>query len=296
MAQYSFEQISELKTNNSDGPQVGFFNLSNDGQEAVVRFLVDSTKDFEILTVHDVSVDGKFRQVNCVRDAKDDISKCPLCTTGAKLSNRLYVKLLQYSRDSQGNIICEPKVWQRSLKMATTLKGYLDNYGPLSDIICKVVRHGAKGSMQTTYEVIPNLNKQIYRDDLYVKDTSAFENYSALGRIVFNKNFDELAEFVSTGKFPQRQNPNNEAVPKEQYSAQPQAQYYGAPTTPQFEQVSDEDLPWYTGSQQSNQAVGQQVAQQVPSTPTPPSPPPTQPVNPWGSQAGTQINRPVRRY
>lgn len=299
MAQYSYEQIDELRTNNgNDGPQVGFFNLQNDGQEAIVRFLVDSPADFDILTVHDIMVDGKTRQANCIRDAREDVTKCPLCTAGVKLSNKLYIRMLQYTRDNSGNVTCEAKVWNRSLKYASVLKGYLDNYGPLSDIICKVVRHGARGSMQTSYDIIPNLNKSIYRDDIYVKDTSAFEGYKVLGRVVLDKNFDELADFLSTGAFPKKQSVSDEATPKSQYT-------YQTPAAPQFEQLTDEDLPFDMGPT-TPQTPSQPMTAPQSVHPVQPWATPQAPVSPAPQQAAvnqgapwaqpTNANRPVRRY
>ena len=303
MAQISFEQLQTMGNNNNydESSQVGFFNLQNDGQEAVVRFICDSTKDFEILTVHDISLNGKIRQANCVRDARSDVSNCPLCATGHKLSNKVYIKLIQYNRDPSGAVTAKPMVWSRGANWATKLKGYLDNYGPLSDIICKIVRHGAKGSLQTEYEVIPNLNKQIYRDDIYVKDTSAFDNWQALGRIVFNKTFDELAEFVSTGKFPQTQKDvNAEAVAKEPVAPHPvQQPVYSAPSAPQFESLTDEDLPWNTENIPTAKELDEKYGQ--------PTVPPVNTgyvpqQNPWanqqtgGSQTSAPPARPVRRY
>lgn len=287
MAQYSYEQIDELKTSNgNDGNQVGFFSLPNDGQEAIVRFLVDSPADFDILTVHDIMVDGKTRQANCIRDAREDVTKCPLCTAGVKLSNKLYIKILQYTRDNNGNVTCEAKIWNRSLKYASVLKGYLDNYGPLSDIICKVVRHGARGSMQTSYDIIPNLNKSIYRDDIYVKDTSAFEGYKVLGRVVLDKNFDELADFLSTGTFPKKQSVNDEATPKNQYA-------YQTTMAQQFEPMTDDDLPFSMGPSTPQTPEPTVSEQQSPVSVAPRQTAVNQGA-PWAQP--TNSNRPVRRY
>ena len=110
--------------------------------------------------------------------------------------------MLQYTSGSHGEVEVKPVVWQRPMMFAQKLKSYIDNYGPLSDIICKIIRHGAAGNKQTEYEVVPNLSKAIFRDDIYVKDFSAFNNYTALGRMIMNKSFEDLQEYVRTKTFP----------------------------------------------------------------------------------------------
>lgn len=203
MARVDFNSIQQTN-NNSNGQRtgVGFFSLVNDGDSAIVRFMHDDVSTFDILSVHPERVAGKFRNINCIRNAKDPINACPLCARGDELRNKIYLHMMVYTKDENGNIVGEPKVWERTLAYATKLKEYIENYGPMSDVICKITRHGAKGSMQTTYEIIPNLNKQIYTDALYPKDTNAFDNYTALGKAVMDKNYNDLNCFVNIGDFP----------------------------------------------------------------------------------------------
>lgn len=214
MAKVNFNDIDFNTGSNNRTNSVGFFGLANDGDSAIVRFIHDSVSTFDILSVHPSRVDGKFRNINCIRSAKDPIGTCPLCAAGEKVVNKIYIHLLEYTKDENGNIVAEPKVWERSLNYATKLKEYIDNYGPLSDVVCKIVRHGRKGDMQTTYEIIPNLSKQIYTDELYPKQTNAFDNYSALGVSVLNKNFNELEFFLASGSFPEVVKESNDAIAK----------------------------------------------------------------------------------
>ena len=209
MAQLTFEQGLESLNNQSASTNqnsVTFFSLKNDGDEAIVRFMCDSTTDFEILTIHNVKINGKNRKINCLRDPKESLDKCPLCSSGIddirKVQNRFFVKMLVYSVDDSGSMQVVPAVWERSVAVAVTLKSYLDNYGPLSDVICKVIRHGAAGDINTTYEIVPNLSKAIYKDDVYVKDASLFADYSALGTIVIDRPYQDIVTFMNTGKFP----------------------------------------------------------------------------------------------
>lgn len=206
MAYVDFNALNAENTNKSnmknDSSSVGFFKLANDKDEAIVRFMHDDVQSFEILGTHSVQVNGKFRRINCIRTPMQPVDNCPICAKGEKIDYRFFIHLLQYVNNPDGSVSVEPKVWERSLSYATKLKEYLNNYGPLSDIVCKIVRHGVAGDMKTDYEIIPNLNKQIYRDDIFVKKTGYFDDFKALGRMVLNKTADEINHYLSTGDFP----------------------------------------------------------------------------------------------
>lgn len=209
MAQININDVYTTGDNNQQN-QIGFFNLQNDGDEAVVRFMVDSIEDLEILTVHDIFVNGKFRQISCVRDPREPIEKCPLCSKGEKIKQVVFIKMIQYVNTPNG-VEAKPVVWQRSASTyAFRLKGYLDNYGPLSNILCKVIRHGAKGDMKTTYDIIPNLSPVNYPQENYPILNEAFTDYSALGRIVLDKNADDVNVFINTGNFTENTDKVNE--------------------------------------------------------------------------------------
>lgn len=202
MAQVNFNDVDFSAGNNFSGP--GFFSLKNDGDEAIVRILHDSVTSFDIMTVHNVKVGDKFRKVNCIRDPHAPLEDCPLCQANVPVQQRFFIHMLQYiPNTSTGTVEVKPVVWERAVKYANTLKSYIDNYGPLSEIVCKIIRHGRSGDMQTTYEIVPNLSKSIYRDDVYVKDVHAFDNYNVLGTVVMDKNFADIKCFLTTGSFPE---------------------------------------------------------------------------------------------
>jgi len=200
MAQIQFDQIR----NDSDNPnfKVGFFSLKNDGDEAVVRFLHDSTDSFDLVTTHPVQVGGKFRRVNCIRDPRESLDNCPLCRSGQKIQQRFYIHLINYEKDENGNIVAQPQVWERTASYAITLKNLIDEYGPLSNCIFKIRRNGKAGSMDTTYTILYG-NPQVYREEMYPIDADAFQDYKAVGNVVMDKTFDDLAEYVATGAFPE---------------------------------------------------------------------------------------------
>ena len=112
MSKQDFDSISFSNSTSNGGtqankPQVAFFQLKNDGDEAVVRFMCDSTKDFEIFTTHITPTsNNRFMKVNCLRDANEPVSKCPLCESkNFKLSQTFCVPLIQYEKQSDGSVV-----------------------------------------------------------------------------------------------------------------------------------------------------------------------------------------------
>lgn len=215
-----------------NGPRVGFFTLKNDGDEAIVRIMHDSPEDFDILAVHQTTVDGKFRNVSCLRNPSDPMDMCPFCAANKKFATRLYIHLIQYVRDENNQIVAQPKVWERSTAYAKQLAEYINEYGPLSDMIFKIKRSGAKGSMDTTYTIIP-ANAKLYPEDIYARDSSLFDGYEALGHAVLDKNYEEMVAML-------------DGAPTTQQSAAPaRPAYTPAPARPTFDQVAQAATPAY---------------------------------------------------
>ena len=204
MAKVSFDtavsNMNSEATNSNNS--IGFLSLKNDGDEAIVRIMHDSVDDFDIVTVHPISVGGKFRSVSCIREPRDPMDNCPLCKSGAKIMSRIFIHMIQYTTNENGQIEAKPVVWERSISYATKLKNDIDEYGPLSNCIFKIKRNGKAGDMQTTYEMKLG-NPAMYNEASYPKIENAFTNYSACGTVVLDKNYDEIAEFLATGKFPE---------------------------------------------------------------------------------------------
>lgn len=214
MARISFEVAQETEnqsTNNSNN--VGFFTLKNDGDEAIVRIMHDSTADFDIITCHPVKVGDKFRKVNCIRDPRDPMDNCPLCANGAQIQQRFFIHMIQYEKDAQGQVTAKPVVWERAAgDYGVKLKTLIEEYGPLSDVVFKIRRNGKAGDMNTTYEILFG-NPSIYRPDLYPKKPELFEGYSACGTIVIDRDYNDIAQFVATGSFPQAPSNNQATAP-----------------------------------------------------------------------------------
>lgn len=285
MAQISFDAIPEEVNNGGSNftNNVEFFNLRNDGDEAVVRIMHDNTASFNIFTVHDnISVGGKRRKVNCIRDPKAPTTDCPLCASGNGITNRIFINMLQYFADAQGQIIAKPVVWERSLVYATKLKTLIDEYGPLSECIFKIKRSGAAGSMETTYEIM-YCNPKVYRDELYPITADAFKDYSALGTIILNKNFQDLSTFVATGSFP--------AAPAQAAAAPAEAPVMAPPPATAYQPKAD--VPPFDTGVAPAAVPSVPMAAAAPATVAPAVPMPT--TMPSAPTAGTP-GRPSPRY
>lgn len=214
MANINFNDL-EAPNNNGEGYKVGFFSIKN-GEEAIVRFNIKSTADFNIYTVHPITVGSSSfpnRRVSCLRNNPkvDPVNICPLCQRNEKLEQRIYIPMIQYVNEN-GKIVPKAVIWDRpAYSYARQLKEYLDAYGPLTEIICKITRTGDK--LDTKYTIMPNLNPQMYNEQMYPKDFSDFADFKVLGSIVMDKTFEEINTFIQTGQFPERQTTQNAATP-----------------------------------------------------------------------------------
>lgn len=201
MAKMSFEDIRSNDNRVYSNNSVGFFSLKNDGDVATVRIMHDTVDTFELLTTHPVVVDGKHRRVNCIRDARSPMEQCPLCASGNRVQQRFYIHLIQYITDEAGNVEAVPKVWERPASYAVTIKNFIEEYGNLSDYVLKIKRSGAAGSTDTKYDILV-ARQDMYPADQFVKEEALFNDYSAIGHALMDKDFNELSVFVNTGAFP----------------------------------------------------------------------------------------------
>ena len=211
MAYVNFNDINFNAEGNfgSNNVNIKFFSLKQNKESAVVRFIQNTTDDFEIVGVHEVEIQTQNgvskRKVNCLRSANDPIEKCPFCETSQKLQRKFFVHLVRYDQTANG-ITCTPMVWERPLSFAQDLANKITTYGPpLSNHVFKITRNGAPGDTKTSYTVdyLPANN---FPESVYPKMEDAFANYNAVGGIVLNKTAEDMIAFVRDGRFPMNQN------------------------------------------------------------------------------------------
>lgn len=266
MSQLSFDEFDRQQASSSNagnnsaegtGPRVGFFSLKNDGDEAIVRIMHDSTRDFDMLNVHRVTVDGKSRNVNCNRGANDPAEACPLCAAGSPISKKIYIHLLEYVRNAEGVLVPVPKVWERSASYAYTLRDYIQDYGPLSDCLFKIKRKGAPGSRDTSYTFI-YCRPEVYKEENYPKLQGAFDGYKAAGSACIEKDYNGLQELVpniikpdyalraSTPASTYSVHANEPVAAPVVAMSREEAAPYSAPAAPQTARPATDTMPWST--------------------------------------------------
>lgn len=194
---------------NNQGTRVSFFNLRNDGDEAIVRFPYKSNNEFDGKVTHIVQIGKAFKKINCLRGPGEPLTKCPLCEANERLSTRFFVKLIRYDQTADG-VEMQPCIWDRPYTFANTLNEYIQEYGDLSQMVFKIKRHGSVGDQQTTYDIIP-ANTAIYKPEIYKIDFSALVNYDLSRFFCLEKTADEMRTFLSTGNFPLNNTFNRES-------------------------------------------------------------------------------------
>ena len=218
MARFSTADY-EYQRSSSTADRVTFFGLKGDGDEAIVRFAYTSPDELEVFTVHNVKVGNAYRKVNCLRGPKESVDKCPLCKSGNNIQYKMLVKLIEYVTDERGVVTLVPRVWERPTSFISVLRSIYEEYGDISSAIFKVKRHGERGSLQTSYDVL-FANPAIYKPEVFVKDFSGFDNYSPLGYNILDKSVEDMETYLQTGNFPLRTVSREETNTETPHSAQ----------------------------------------------------------------------------
>lgn len=201
------QRRQERTAGDNDGKHVTPFFSLKDGEETVVRFAYSDMDQMfnDLATVHQELVDNKTRNVMCLRKLSEPIDKCPLCKAGHPIKQRVFIRLLEYTREEDGSITATPRIWDRPANGPSSYINLFNNlfveYGDISDFIFKIRRTGSK--LDTTYSILP-ANPAVYNSQLYPKDFSAFENYNVLGSwALLDKTADEMnTEFLGVTEAP----------------------------------------------------------------------------------------------
>ena len=295
MSQMNFNEYVQRASQQNDAqkPNFGWFSLKNAGEEAIVRFVMDSEHDVEAYTTHIVDVNGNYRHVNCLRNSfNDDINLCPLCNQNIRTSITTVVKMIKYTVVN-GSVQSEPVIWLRTGKFVQqTILPLARDYAPLSQCICKITRNGT--GLSTTYSIIP-CNPAVYRSELYPYTGTEFNGFKAVGTVIMEKSYDDMWTYITTGSFPFKQQSQQTQQPKVQVGTMPNPNY-GVPSDikndirhdiSQIKQVSTQSMPL-------NDPMTTSVAQEVPTfNPTVQRTVPNQQVPQYTAQP---VTRPVRTY
>ena len=216
MASYNFtdyESKKESRTAN-ERVKVGYFNsvLKNDGEEAVIRLNYNTKSDFKVVTIHRVPVDGKWKNIECLKTLYESADKCPLCAAGDKVKSKIFVQLLRYEKNPEtGAITAKPEVWDRGYGFVPELleviadaveDGKIAANTPISDIVFKVRRVGEKGSKDTRYK-LKVMQPAVVPESVFVKDFSAFKDFDSAHHDYTTKSFDDVKYYVEHNTLPE---------------------------------------------------------------------------------------------
>ena len=225
MAEFDFTEFTASKGGSgAKRTKVGYFNsLKDDGDETLVRFDYDTSADFKVVVVHRVENDGKHSMISCLRDMyekKDENCSCPLCRLGDKYPAKVkaYVKMIEYSRDAEGNVIVTPVVWERGSGFYNDIvgaikdgvsNGLIQDGTSIRDIVFKIRRSGKAKSTDTRF-VVSAGNPALYPESVYTKDFSGLDGYDASRHMYWVKTAEEINRFLETGSWKKPEADNTE--------------------------------------------------------------------------------------
>lgn len=205
MARLNAQQAATFPQNSG---RSSFLSLQNDGDSAIVRFAYNSMEALlgcdTIHTIKNNQTD-KYIAVDCLKtDYSNPDSVCPLCAAGIRMQKVYY---LQVRNEETG----EMQIWQRSEAFVNnSIKPLLEEYEkdgtPITGLPVKIVRHGARGDMNTTYALIPRpvdgMLLDHFPDDIDVRKEGIVKEYD----------FNTLQNYVNTGQLPAANNSNNQEI------------------------------------------------------------------------------------
>lgn len=180
-------KININEADNYTSTNGSYFSLSDHGDTAKVRFMYNDIDDVSLDVVHEIEVNGKQRNVNCLRSYDEPIDNCPLCRAGMKQKVKLFIPLYNIGKK-------EVQVWSRGKTWVNQLTSLCQRYKPLCSTPFEIERQGKKGDQTTKYQLFPG-----QKDDTTLDDLPELPDLSS--GIIMDKTYDELAYFVENGTF-----------------------------------------------------------------------------------------------
>lgn len=173
--------------------RIGYFNLAEEGNSAIVRVLHSTVDTIEAGDTHWVeTAEGKKKCVKCTG------AGCPICASGSPITSRVYIHLYDYTDNTE-------KVWNRTDKIIPQLKEIQDAWGNLSECVIKITR----------------LTKDFPKYSITVQNAKMFEavdtelvDQKVAYRFYSTRSNEELSEFLKTGVMPEHK---STYVPKDEY-------------------------------------------------------------------------------
>ena len=203
--------------NYRSGGDFNFLVLKDDGDIAKVRFYIENEEDLKFYVVHQVEINGKKRYVNCIRTYDQPIDDCPFCAEALKNKDlKTMIKMFLPVLDLSDNQV---KLFERGKTFKDEIMGHIRRNAPLVNYPCEIERNGAKGDTDTTYKVYPLAQE---KDNIMIKDLPEFDDL--LGSYIIDMSFEEMQEFMKSGKLPNSDNKEENLPRRTSKASQPEEQ------------------------------------------------------------------------
>ncbi len=160
----SWAELKKIAENRQAGGGTAFFALKNDGDKAFVRLMHENVDSIEGFFTHLVQETGKQykTRVACLKHNGSNGS-CPLCDSGDRPRVRIYLHMLEYELDENGNwktdeagnIVGTPKVFDRGDQFTSKIETIASRTPVLHSKVFEIIRTGARGSTSTDYNFWP---------------------------------------------------------------------------------------------------------------------------------------------
>ena len=188
MARFRYDEADKY----GSGGGTRFFALKDDKDTAQVRFMYSGVDDIECFAVHQLDVKGeafKKRYVNCLREYRDPIDKCPFCA--AKMPTRVKLMVPLYNVDTE-----TVQLWDKGKKFINQLTSLCGRYSsattPLCAHIFEIERNGKAKDQSTTYSIY-----DMKTDDTILEDLP--EVPDVLGSIIEDMSAEDMENYLASG-------------------------------------------------------------------------------------------------
>lgn len=184
----------------------GYFLLRNDGDYADVVFLYQGVEDVLVADVHYIKSPDYSGYVHCCQKG------CPACAKGIRTQTKLFIPVYNIAAD-------EIQFFDRTMKFEPQLQqDVFSKYPNPSEYVFRITRHGAAGSVDTTYEImaIGKNNSMPYAQILAQHNATMPEYYNTICRDLTApelKAMIDLGEHAANGYSPNQEYSYN-AVPR----------------------------------------------------------------------------------
>lgn len=145
MGRIGFEEAKQFETQNA------LFKLANDGDEVLVKFLINGLADVFVYMVHPIKFNGSYTKAACLRsDPNAPVSTCPFCSIGAnenRMMLRYYIPVYNFT---EGCV----QFWERGARFKSKLMSICQHFGnELPFNVFTIHREGKAGDADTNYKI-----------------------------------------------------------------------------------------------------------------------------------------------